>query len=59
MPVARNASPEPFWLMEAMMSHARPMYAQQKPTTGSVGWVFIAVVLVVILPYVLALLVGL
>jgi hypothetical protein len=34
------------------------MYAQQPPTTGSVGWVFIAVVLFVILPGVLALLVG-
>jgi hypothetical protein len=34
------------------------MYAQQKPTTDSVGWVFIAVVLFVILPGVLALLVG-
>jgi hypothetical protein len=34
------------------------MYAQQPPTTGSVGWVFITVVLLVILPGVLALLVG-
>jgi hypothetical protein len=41
-----------------MMSHARPIYAQQMPTTGSVAWVFIAVVLFVILPGVLALLVG-
>ena len=41
------------------MSRAPPMYAQQLPTTGSVAWVFIAVVLVVILPYVLTLLVGL
>jgi hypothetical protein len=55
-PVARNASPEPSWL-EAAMSHARPMYAQQMPTTGLVAWVFIAVVLFV-LPVVLALLVG-
>jgi hypothetical protein len=39
------------------MSHARPMYAQQMPTTGLVAWVFIAVVLFV-LPVVLALLVG-
>jgi hypothetical protein len=40
------------------MSHVPPMYAQQLPTTGSVAWVFIAVVLFVILPGVLALLVG-
>ena len=40
------------------MSHARPMYAQQLPTTGSVAWVFIGVVLLVILPGVLALLVS-
>jgi hypothetical protein len=46
-----------FGLMEAMMSHAPPMYAQQVPTTGLVAWVFIAVVLFV-LPTVLALLVG-
>jgi hypothetical protein len=35
------------------------MYAHQLPTTGSVGWVFIAVVLFAILPGVLALLVSL
>jgi hypothetical protein len=57
MPVARNAFPEPF-LLEAMMPHVPPMYAQPPPTTGSVGWVFIAVVLFVILPGVLALLFG-
>jgi hypothetical protein len=33
-------------------------YDKQKPTTESVGWMFIAVVLVVILPYVLGLLVN-
>jgi hypothetical protein len=48
-----------FRLAEATMSHARTMYAQQLPTTGSVGWVFIGVVLFVILPGVLALLVSL
>jgi hypothetical protein len=38
------------------MSHPRPIYAQQMPTTGLVAWVFIAVV-VFVLPTVLALLV--
>jgi hypothetical protein len=40
------------------MSHVPPMFAQQLPTTGSVAWVFIGVVLFVILPGVLALLVN-
>jgi hypothetical protein len=38
-------------------SHAHPMYAQQRPTTELVAWVFIAVVLFV-LPVALALQVG-
>jgi hypothetical protein len=37
------------------MSHVPPMYAQQLPTTGSVAWVFIALVSFVILSSVLSL----
>jgi hypothetical protein len=56
--VSFSVSPGADLLAEAMMSYARPMHPQQLPTVGSVAWLIIAVVFImlVVIPGALALL---
>ena len=53
-----RSSPGADLLAEATMSYARPMHPQQLPTVGSVAWLIIAVVFImlVVIPGALALL---
>ena len=43
-----SSTREHFLFAEATMSHARPMHHQQLPTVGSVAWLIIAVVFIML-----------